>query len=261
MKCLYWNTKNIKTIDQIIDLLNFSKPNFLFLAEIDEQIITDNKKFLSKIDYEHFANPGCSRVLIIKKVDTKCNLNLQTYYYTTVYIPLIETYIISVHIPSQIHNSMDSLKSFLRQMRIEINQSIGESYDQKILVIGDFNANPFESPLINLDGFAATNTTFFRRKVKSFMTSQSLYYNPTWKLYAQNNFPGTTFFQRPSGYSYDILEHHFLDQAILSRKLFKSIKKEEIRLIYLTSNTTFFDIKNNKILLSDHLPLELELTF
>lgn len=260
MKLLYWNTKNLTDFKFINDLLEFCNPDFMFLSELDKKIIEDNEIALDKIEYEYYPNPGCSRIIILKKKKLKCNLGIQTNYYTTLYVPDFDIHISSVHLPSQMFNSYDGLKNFLRNMRINIDTKIGQSNDTKILIIGDFNVNPFEKPMIDFDGFSATNTKNFRNKVTNLTDEKTLYYNPTWILYSNNNFPGTKYFARPSGSSFDILEHHFLDQVILSKKLLQSIKNEDIKLIYKTNINEYFDPIKNSIKISDHIPLQYQLT-
>lgn len=259
LKFLYWNTKKISSFTIILDLLDHCKPDFLFLSEIDDSLITDNIVEYNKIGYVHYPNPGCSRILILKKEKIKCNLGVQTVYYTTLNIPTYDIFVISVHLPSQMFNSYDGLKNYLRNMRLNIDSKVGNSNDTKILIIGDFNVNPFEKPMIDFDGFSATNTKNFRNKVTNLSDEKVLYYNPTWKLYRYNEFPGSKYFPRPSGSSFDVLEHHFLDQVILSKELLKNLKDEKIELIYKTTKNNYFDVTKNKILISDHLPLQYQL--
>lgn len=260
MKLIYWNTKNNISLDSVIDILEDFAPDFLFLSEINEELLLSNISKLKTINYLYFENPGCDRVKILKKESIKCNLNYQTKYYTTLNLPDSDLYIISVHLPSQMFQHQSALKSFIRDVRQEIDSKIGNSNIKNIIIIGDFNVNPFEPALIEFDGFGATNSTNFRKKITNLnpKSEKTLYYNPTWKLYMNNHFPGSKYFPRPSGSSFDILEHHLLDQVLISRNLLHNLENEKISFINKTKNFIFFDDDKNKILISDHLPLNFE---
>jgi|GEM_PF-1861293 len=255
MKCIYWNTKQITTIDYIIDIIEQENPDVFFLSEINVNTILSNTIALNKISFEHFPNPGCDRVIIIKNKKFSINLGRQSTYYSTVICPEQNIFLISVHLPSQMFQSFDGLKGFMRNFRAEIDQEIGSSITENILIIGDFNINPFEKPMIDFDGFAASNSINFRAKITHLSIEKTLYYNPTWQLYSRTYFPGSKHFNRPSGSAYDIIEHHYLDQVVLSHCLTKNIVTEKIDVVEKTAKFVFFDKLNYKIKISDHLPL------
>lgn len=255
IKCIYWNTKNIQLIDRIIDILKFETPQLFFLSEINSQLIENSQIKLDSLGYEYFPNPGCDRIKILKQKSLKASLNLQDSFYSVIKINDFNTYVISIHLPSQYFRHMDCLKDFIRNFRLIIDSEIGSSLIEKILIIGDFNVNPFEKPMIDFDGFLATNSINSRSHVTHSSKTKATYYNPTWQLYSRKHFPGTILFKRPSGSSYDILEFHFLDQVVISNKLLKSITEEHISVIEETMNFSFLSKTNKKISGSDHLPL------
>ncbi len=255
MKLIYWNTKEIADFSSIFDILKDESPDIFFLSETKEEIIVANSMELDKLNYEYFLNPGCKRINILKKKPLKVNLGKQSSYYTSIKETHSKLTIISVHLPSQMYQSNDALKSFLRDFRNEIDDEIGNSLIENIIIMGDFNVNPFEKPMIDFDGFAASNTVNLRSEATHLTKKKSLYYNPTWLLYKNNHFPGTKYFKRPSGFSYDILEHHFLDQVVLSYKMIKNIQNEKISVLEKTTNFSYFNAITNNIELSDHLPL------
>lgn len=255
MKILYWNIKQNENINYITELLSQELPDLFFLAEINKDILQESKKF-NDIGYEFFENPGCERITILKKIKLTSNLGLQSRYYTSIEIPSVDLIVISVHLPSQMFQHMKALKEFIRDFRSTIDSEYGSSIESRILVIGDFNVNPFEEPMIDFDGFSASNSRRSRSIAKSINNNEKiLYYNPTWQLYSRTDFPGTKYFRRPSGSSYDILEHHYLDQVVISQKLRDEIIKERIDVIEITETLSFFNKEKNIIEGSDHLPL------
>ena len=255
MNLIYWNTNKMDNIAPIIDICLTENPDIFFLSEIEDTVIDLAKKELSLINYIHIKNPGCERVKILARDNVNILLAFQNKYYSSVFIPELDLNILSVHLPSQMFQHLKSLKEFIRDFRQEIDLNIGNSLDKRIVVIGDFNVNPFDEAMIDFDGFSATNSIITRNKIRHLGKIKEIYYNPTWKLYSNNTFPGTKYFKRPSGSSYDVLEHHFLDQVVISRKLLDNIKSESIKIISKTNKFVFKKDDKNNITESDHLPL------
>ncbi len=251
----YWNTKNNDNLDRIIDILVSRDVDVIFLSEIDKDVLEKNEDSLTKVGYEYFANPGCERVLIIKKTSFEIELKQQNYYYTVVRDTKNDINIISIHSPSQMFQNMKGLKEFIRDFRYTIDNEIGSSLEKMIIVIGDFNINPHEEAMIDFDGFLATNTTKGRQTITHLKKQRTTYYNPTWQLYSRTSFPGTKAFPRPSASVYDVLDHHFLDQVVISQYLLSSIHNDSIEVIEESDNFIFFDKVKNSTLGSDHLPL------
>jgi len=255
MDIIYWNTNKIENLDRVIDILRTKIPDLMFLSEINRNILEKEDILLKTCGYEYFENPGCDRVAIIKKIDFNVELKLQHYYYTVIHENNSETYIVSIHLPSQMFQHLKALKEFIRDFRHILDHEIGNSIEKKIIVIGDFNINPHEEGMIDFDGFLATNSTASRDTITHLQKRRTTYYNPTWRLYSRKQFPGTKAFNRPSGSSYDVIEHHYLDQVVISKKMLKSITEDHIEIIEETENFSFFDKDKNSILGSDHLPL------
>lgn len=255
MNFAYWNTKQIDAVDMIVDIIKQNNLSLFFLSEINLEKLLEQINKIDDIGYEVFENPGCERVLILKKKNLCVQLNIQNHFYSAIKLIENDIYVISLHLPSQMFQSLDSLKEFMRDLRNNIDVEIGDSLTEKILLIGDFNINPYESPMTHYDGFLATNSPMAKNRINHLQKSRTTYYNPTWQLYSRKNFPGTKQFRRPSATSYDILEFHFLDQVIISQKLLESISEEKIEVVEKTDNFEFFNVKTNKIKQSDHLPL------
>ena len=261
MNLIYWNTNKGTDFGPILDICITESPDIIFLSEIKDETIDLAKKELSKINYEQIKNPGCDRVKIISKKGIQLTLSIQNKYYTSLFSPILNLNIISVHLPSQMFQHLKALKAFIRNFREEIDQNLGTSEEESILIIGDFNVNPFDEAMIDFDGFSATNSVIARKKITNLKKTKELYYNPTWGLYSNNDFPGTKYFKRPSGSSYDILEHHFLDQVVISRKLLNRLTSQTIKTINKSNNYIFREEGKNLIQESDHLPLSYTLKF
>jgi len=255
MRFIYWNTKKNSDASVILEILNEEFPDVLFLSETEESLILNILSQLDSINYKHFENPGCDRIKIIARKNLNVSLSKQSTYYSALRDSENDVTIVSVHLPSQLYQNIDGLKGFMRDFRHEIDQEIGSSVNDNIILIGDFNINPFDKPMIDFDGFSASNSKTLKKESVHLSKRKSLYYNPTWMLYAKNNFPGTIYYRRPSAFSYDVLEHHFLDQVLLSYNMSQNIFSEKISILEKTTHHTFFDATSNSIKLSDHLPL------
>lgn len=261
MKIIYWNTNKIEELLQIVDICNSEDPDVFFLSEIDKNRLEKETELLDQNNYFYLSNPGSARVSIIVRKGLSIELGLQNKYYTNVRLPEFDLDLISLHLPSQMFQHFDGLKEFIRDFRKDIDLNIGIPNEKRILLIGDFNVSPFDKPMIDFDGFSATNSLNSRQTITHLGKNKALYYNPTWKLYSNTDFPGTKYFKRPSASSYDILEHHFLDQVVISTKLSRELKKEEIKVIEKSKKYTYYNIGSNVVLESDHLPLSYEISF
>lgn len=256
MKFIYWNTKNFREIRAIIEICKEYSPDIIFLSETSSIFIDENTDQLAEIGYQNFKNPGCDRIVILSKVSINIDLGIQSHYYTNVKVLGID--VIAVHFPATMHHHMSALRNHLLNFRNLINVEIGKSSETAILIIGDLNVNPFEAPMINFDGFMATNSPNARESVTNLGDCRETYYNPTWMLFADNRFPGTMKFPRPSAVSFDILEFHFLDQVLLSQNLKNMLDGEIIETIKETSSFAFYNSRNNRVDYSDHLPIVYE---
>ena len=260
MKIIYWNANKNTEIKLICEMLLENIPDILFLSEINESFLNSNSLALKSIGYKIYPNPGCERVKIIIAGNTIISLGLQNKFFTSV-LTQDGLYIISVHFPSQMYNHMDGQKYNLRNFRNNIDGIIGSSNTTPILIIGDMNVNPYEPAMVNYDGFMASNSLKSRETIKYIEEYRETYYNPTWRLYTEPNFPGTKKFPRPSGSSFDIIEFHFLDQVVISNNLKNKIVIDELKLIKETTNFKLYNKRYNRIDYSDHLPLQYEFIY
>ncbi|NOQ63685.1 MAG: hypothetical protein GQ582_04170, partial [Methyloprofundus sp.] len=165
-----------------------------------------------------------------------------------------------VHFPSKREYGLESLGKFFGDFR---RQLVDEEvlYDaQDSIVIGDFNVNPFEQPMISFHSMGATNGQYCsQRNLTVGNESNSLFYNPMWTLYAAHK-------ERPGGFRYaktsnNVLAWHFLDQVIIRPSLIECFNFD---LLVVIKNTTTFNYLNrnqapNKNKVSDHLPLMCEI--
>lgn len=261
MKIIYWNTQNLDRFSPIANILDTESPDIFFLAETDEKWVSKNLSIFGQHSFSHLANPGCSKLVVIGKSNVLLSIAMQDTYLSTFKDLATNTFIVAVHFPSQMYNSLDALKDFVRSVRHKMERTMGESHQSKIIIIGDFNMSPFDKAMIDFDGFSASNSRKHRLSITNLQVTRSLYFNPTWKLFQNQDFPGTKYFKRPSATSFDVIEHHYLDQVLLSHKFHTSAKDFDIAVITHLKSEIYFNSSINKVEISDHLPLKFTYKF
>ncbi len=260
MKIIYWNTKKNCNVAPLREILKTEEPSILFLSEFNEKLNNYIKLDISQFGYEHLETPGCKRIIVLVHDSVKVNLCIQESFFTMLSMQYFneKVNIFGVHFPSQLFKGFDELKSILRDFRVKVDKYAGDSLYACNLLIGDFNSNPFESPLLGFDGFRASNSNMVRETIIRNEGRGSTYINPTWQLYARFNCPGTIRYNRPSASSFDILEWHYLDQVLISHKLNKILAEYNVSIIEKVGALEFLDSRKAKVLFSDHLPIKFE---
>lgn len=266
MKFLFWNIQNKDLLEEVTELIVEEDCDIFAVAETDDALI---EKVVEKLRIEYnagyysYSTPGCERIKIIAKFPI-ANMSLlnQHKYFSLIKVESGENAIIVgfVHLPSKYSHTLDIIRSISELLG---NQLILEEDAHSItesILIGDFNTDPFEMPMISFSGISATNGidcsnrgTVTRTGLKS-----KLFYNPMWTLYSKYK-------ERPGSHRYirlgeDVVSWHFLDQVIIRPTLVDDFNFESLRLIFETTNYNYLNI-NKAPKLSDHLPLTCEINF
>lgn len=257
VKVLYWNIKTDANLEYAIQMAGISNPDVMFLSEVTEGALVKSALPLERVGYEHFPNPGCKRVQIIKRRSVALSLGIQGSRFTSVFIDSLSLHIVSVHMKSQTWTSLDELRYGLNELRLRID-GIGASSETRILVLGDFNVNPFDLPMTAYDGFGATNS-HNTTTAQITGSTKSLYFNPTWQLYSRTHCPGTYYHRRPSNTSFDVLDYHYLDQVLISEKLKDDLLDQSMEIIENVIDFSLVDAMKHNEPKTDHLPLSYEL--
>lgn len=259
MKLLFWNLQKKQVDSEILELVVEQEPEFAAFAEgsgIDiENIIGKLKSDFDK-DYEHVENPGCDKIIILKQVCLNISLMNQNKDYSLISLSNNEeTYLLGfVHLPSKLHQTEEQQRRACERLYNQIrNEEVTNDISNSI-VIGDFNINPFESPMISFSGLAATNgiDCSQRDSIVSDGETKKLFFNPMWTLYSEYK-------DRPGSHRYiktgvSVNSWHFLDQVIIRPSLIEQFDFDELKFITSTSNHALVN-GSGKPTISDHLPL------
>lgn len=264
MKLLFWNTNKRPLVEEIAELISERDCCIYAFAEVSEETI-DNVVILLNERYDiacaQYDTPGCERIRLIVRISTtKVSLLNQHKYYSLIKVKISNQFIIVgfVHFPSKYSHSHDEIRraSELLCSNIAIEE---ERYGiDESIVIGDFNVDPFEMPMISFTGMGATNGIACSKRgvVTRSEERRKLFYNPMWVLYSKNK-------ERPGSFKYsrlgeDVVSWHFLDQVVIRPSLIESFDFESLELIEGSENFNYLN-RNMAPALSDHIPLTCQL--
>jgi hypothetical protein len=260
MKFLFWNTQKKQLVNETAELIvesgciicGFSEINDITLENITRLLVNEYN-----VECSRFPTPGCDRIKLLIVGQTVDILLLNQHrYYSLIKISRNNQKLIVgfVHFPSKLHHSADELRRASEVLRDQVVYEENRHKISQSLIIGDFNVDPFEMPMISFSGMGATNGLACSRRMEVTRAGEKarLFYNPMWTLYsAYKDRPGS---HRYSRLGEDVVSWHFLDQVIIRPTLIDNFKFESLKLIERTTNYNYLNV-NKSPSLSDHLPL------
>lgn len=175
-----------------------------------------------------------------------------------------ELTVVSAHLPSKLHSS-DSSKVF---GCVELNRIIEEQEKlfghRRTVVIADLNANPFEDGVSACAGLHAVMTRAIAQgRTRTVQSKEySFFYNPMWSHFGdrQNSPSGTYYYNKADYLTYF---WNIFDQVLLRPALLNGFKEDGIRILEEVDGVSLLDDRGrpDKLVVSDHLPVLLELEF
>lgn len=173
--------------------------------------------------------------------------------------------LIALHLPSKMwRTNADQaawISSILRPFITNVEQQEGH---KRTILIGDFNANPFEEGIIAAMGLHATSCKNVAKKGSRKIDGieSDMFYNPMWSFFGDmSQGPPGTFFHKSSGH-HEFFWHMF-DQVMIRPALIPFIKDKGVEILTHTGKRSLLnhksqpDTRNS----SDHLPIYLRLAF
>jgi len=263
MKFIFWNINKKPLVRELAELISESGCGLCVLAESSDGIVNQVVLCLNEeygIKCSVFANPGCDRIAFIVIGTLEISLLNQNKYFSLVKIRGNKGDVIAgfVHLPSQSYASMDSIGAVCAKLHEKVAEEERRCNIKMSLLMGDFNVNPFDSPMIAFRNMGATNGQQCSRRgtITSYEESKELFYNPMWTLYAKYK-------ERPGSYRYlttanHVLTWHFLDQVIIRPSLIDYFDFDALSLVMGTRNFNYLN-QNQAPKVSDHLPLMCEI--
>ena len=154
-----------------------------------------------------------------------------------------------VHLPSKLNGLDDNTRKIVVRSILEEVKDIEKVFDNRTIVVGDFNADPYEGTMLGVDGFHALPDKGFAktgRKVQGKVFEA--FYNPTWNLYGDYNPPTGTHFYNNSHATNQLW--YLLDQVIMRPDMIENFVPESLQIIYEGVKN-----KHGRPGKSDHFPI------
>ncbi len=181
-----------------------------------------------------------------------------------------DTFFAFIHFPSKLHQDEMSQWQVVEPYKRSIHNLTNNN---RVIIVGDFNMNPFDLGMTEPRGFYAQNNISTTKINAHFAhgISEFMYYNPCWTLLgdfylghenkALKRQGGSHYFNKQLARN---IKWHILDQIIFRKSLFDEFIKEELKIIetdeWVDQLTASFEKKkkkkeNGEVVL-DHLPLQ-----
>ena len=154
-----------------------------------------------------------------------------------------------VHLPSKLYGLDDNTRKIAARSVLKGIKKTEAEFDNMTIVVGDFNADPYEGTMLGADGFHALpdkNYAKTGRKVQGIVFEA--FYNPTWNLYGDYNQPTGTHFYNNSQETNQLW--YLLDQVIMRPDMIEKFIPESLHIIYEGVKD-----KHGKPGKSDHFPI------
>ena len=166
-----------------------------------------------------------------------------------------------VHGLDRMRNDDGTRRVFFRRVADAVRQHEANSH-RRSMVVGDFNAHPFESAILSSDGLHAIGIRGVgmatARHVRWGTETEDFFYNPMWRMYGhvpsmeagmathywQSNQAGELFW-------------HMLDQVVIRPEQAASFPEDRLKVISLVGTVSLLtpDGKPDRTAGSDHLPI------
>ena len=169
-----------------------------------------------------------------------------------------ETIICAMHLPSGIYSREDDIRLRIAQdIKIQIEDYKKTKGINKVILVGDFNENPYQYTIMGINGFnglpISENASKGTRKIAG--KKEDLYYNPMWNFFGDYEYPYGTYYYSDS-------PHWFIfDQVLISAPLIEKFCKDKLEIVTRIGDLSLKNKKGtpNKREYSDHFPIIFEI--
>jgi len=245
----------------IIDLIIERKCDFVILAEYNNEIENlCNKISLYGRDFQIAPTIQRTRNKLIYDTRFSVELVRDNPYFFIYNISFFEweCLLSGVHFPSKLHANEDDQELVGYQLKNLLEEAKNEVRHNKIIIIGDFNANPYEKIMTKANMLhAIPNASIVEYKKKRITTSESwsMFYNPMWNFLGDKNEPNGTI-KYDAGGAINLYWNLF-DQSLFSAEMIKYLEVDSLQIITSIKDYSLLDKSGSpdKKLFSDHLPI------
>jgi exonuclease III len=272
---LFWNTCNKSLINEINEIVIENNIDVIFLVEYDTENLLLSQNLKSNLGVDFFDNnigrifKGFKLVSKFESVQYSVKEEDSRYIIFTLEIGRVTIIVGVCHLPSKLYLPEDSdRRLMLQNFKEDIELLEDQTNNNKVILVGDFNYDPFEQSFVSLDGI---NTTMSKevalgktRRVAG--REAAFFYNPMWSFYGDNgkgSVNGTYFRNSNRNVNY---YWHILDQVLIRPELIPNFSDDSLDILTETSNYKFTRKGKDGIQkvngnISDHLPIKFNIVF
>ena len=246
-------------IGELKVILQNKQPDILALAEFTGEA-KDLLCFLSDDNMNYYVIPqiGCQRITILSKLKPKhFQHRAETEYYTIkeLFVPgWYKLLVAFIHFPSKLFATDDDQMVESQMFKQEIEMAEKQCQNYNTIIIGDFNMNPFEKGMAAASAIHSIPCSLTAKERKRVIKGReySMFYNPMWNLFGDNdNKPGTYYYKKASHLVYF---WNIFDQVIIRPGLIDKFNSKSLEIISKAGEISLVD-ENHRPCLSDHLPI------
>ncbi|MBR3839186.1 MAG: endonuclease/exonuclease/phosphatase family protein [Clostridia bacterium] len=254
---LFWNLKNNSIEKHIKDCLI---ENNIDIAVFSEHTGVDFSAFDSCTDYRFIEGMGgCEKVVMLTKKSIQVEIKQEQSRYALYYITNNEMrYIVAgIHLQDRLTTDTATRIACIGRLVNDIKNVENRCGCKNTIIIGDFNANPFDDELLQMNSF---NAVLFKDVILKSETrtvdkiQYRRFYNPIIHFVSENTKNYGSFYHT-NGSSTPVW--HCIDQVLVSKPLVNSIVN--LRYLKRINGTSLLKNIRPDATISDHLPLFVEI--
>lgn len=270
MNILFWNAsigKKCKHTEQhrdrietlLVDLIIENMADIVVLAEYESDLlkVCDMLAIRGYLYKEGKSiNPKCRVKLLLKDELSYEYYKDPEYYFIVRIINAVgyEFLLGGVHFPSKLSPAaLEGCKRTAYDMVREL-----QDLEKKVVILGDFNSNPYEEIMLGFDYFHAlpySNVVQQRNSRVSYGVERRIFYNPMWNYINDFSNPHGTYYLDSNASI--CTGYNILDQVLFSANMIDDLETKNIKIVTEVNGEMLVDDLNrpDKRKYSDHLPI------
>jgi hypothetical protein len=263
---LFWNIAKKCSYEIIDEATKSLNPDFLIIAEdclnTNELLVTLNTN--SKKVYQFCSKNERGISIFTSRHFTEFSvLKSNSPYLLPIEIDFNsrKTLLIGIHLPSKLRTDNNERQFIGRKTIKEITRLENECGHKNTVLVGDFNMNPFEDGMVEVDAFNAVMSVDIAKKGSRRYLGRvyEYFYNPMWGHFGDiSNSPSGTYFYSASDYKNKYYWNIF-DQVLVRPEIIDNFDLNSLSIIESFGNERKINLltrhRSIKIDKSDHLPL------
>ncbi len=253
MNILFWNLKNNSIAEYIVKCL---EENNIDIAVFSEHKGVDFGKLSKSSCYDYIEGMGgCEKIVMLVKPQITVEIKQEQSRYALYYITEgTSRYILAgVHLQDRRNTDAATRIACIGRLVNDIKNVERRCKCKNTIIIGDFNANPYDDELLQMNAF---NAVLFKEVIQKSETrtvdgiSYRRFYNPTINFISEDTKNYGSFYYTEGSRS---PVWHCIDQVLVSKALVDSI--ESMRYLKAIGAKSLIKSVRPDDQISDHLPL------